>query len=157
MDREGCFRFHWRGLFSRWGASVLSGGCAPLGASVLMVSFSKKIVKCGVHPTRVPPPHTLWETLYMANLMLIMNDSKQWFNQFLSSQSLSDILFIEAMVKICFCLNISTRLALTCTTNTNQFAWFFAMEIFFKLGFTTCKAEQPLQSMELQEKEAQKD
>ena len=27
---------------------------------------------------------------------------------------------------------------------------------FFKLGFAPCKAEQPLQSMELQEKEAQK-
>ena len=29
--------------------------------------------------------------------------------------------------------------------------------IFFKLGFTPCKAEQPLQGMELQEKETQKD
>ena len=29
--------------------------------------------------------------------------------------------------------------------------------IFFKLGVTPCKAEQPLQGMELQEKEAQKD
>ena len=28
---------------------------------------------------------------------------------------------------------------------------------FFKLGFTPCKAEQPLQGIELQEKEAQKD
>ena len=28
---------------------------------------------------------------------------------------------------------------------------------FKKLGFTPCKAEQPLQGMELQEKEAQKD
>ena len=28
---------------------------------------------------------------------------------------------------------------------------------FFQLGFTPCKAEQPLQGMELQEKEAQKD
>ena len=27
----------------------------------------------------------------------------------------------------------------------------------FLLGFTTCKAKQPLQGMELQEKEAQKD
>ena len=27
----------------------------------------------------------------------------------------------------------------------------------FKLGFTPCKAEQPLRGMELQEKEAQKD
>ena len=29
--------------------------------------------------------------------------------------------------------------------------------IFFKLGFTLCKAEQPLQYMELQGKKAQKD
>ena len=29
--------------------------------------------------------------------------------------------------------------------------------LFFKLGFTPCKAKQPLQGMELQEKEAQKD
>ena len=29
--------------------------------------------------------------------------------------------------------------------------------IFFKLGFTPCKAKQPLQGMELLEKEAQKD
>ena len=29
--------------------------------------------------------------------------------------------------------------------------------IFFKLGFTPCKAEQPLRDMELQGKEAQKD
>ena len=29
--------------------------------------------------------------------------------------------------------------------------------IFLKLGFTPCKAEQPLRGMELQEKEAQKD
>ena len=29
--------------------------------------------------------------------------------------------------------------------------------IFLKLGFTPCKTEQPLQGMELQEKEAQKD
>ena len=29
--------------------------------------------------------------------------------------------------------------------------------IFFKLGFTPCKGEQPPQGMELQEKEAQKD
>ena len=28
---------------------------------------------------------------------------------------------------------------------------------FFKLGFTPCKTEQPLQGMELQEEEAQKD
>ena len=28
---------------------------------------------------------------------------------------------------------------------------------FFKLGFSTCKAEEPLQGMELQEKKAQKD
>ena len=30
-------------------------------------------------------------------------------------------------------------------------------KLFFKLGFTPCKAEQPLQGMELQEKETQKD
>ena len=30
------------------------------------------------------------------------------------------------------------------------------MIFFFKLRFTSCKAEQPLQGMELQEKEAQK-
>ena len=30
-------------------------------------------------------------------------------------------------------------------------------DFFFKLGFTLCKAEQPLWGMELQEKEAQKD
>ena len=29
--------------------------------------------------------------------------------------------------------------------------------IFFKLGFTPCKAEQPLRGIELQEKDAQKD
>ena len=29
--------------------------------------------------------------------------------------------------------------------------------LFFLLGFTPCKAEQPLQGMELQEKKAQKD
>ena len=29
--------------------------------------------------------------------------------------------------------------------------------LFFKLGFTPCMAEQPLQGMELQKKEAQKD
>ena len=31
------------------------------------------------------------------------------------------------------------------------------LHIFLKLGFTPCKAEQPLQDMELQEKEIQKD
>ena len=31
------------------------------------------------------------------------------------------------------------------------------MFFFFKLGFTPCKAEQPLRGVELQEKEAQKD
>ena len=30
-------------------------------------------------------------------------------------------------------------------------------DTFFKLGFTTCKAEQPLQGMELLDKETQKD
>ena len=31
------------------------------------------------------------------------------------------------------------------------------INIFFKLGFTPCKTEQPLQGIELQEKETQKD
>ena len=31
------------------------------------------------------------------------------------------------------------------------------MSDFFQLGFTPCRAEQPLQGMELQEKEMQKD
>ena len=34
-------------------------------------------------------------------------------------------------------------------------SWYFL--IFFSLGFTPCKAKQPLQGMELQEKGAQKD
>ena len=42
---------------------------------------------------------------------------------------------------------------MTTTTNISQEGEF----LFFKLGFTPCKAEQPLQSMELQEKEARKD
>ena len=33
----------------------------------------------------------------------------------------------------------------------------FLSKLFFQLGFTPCKAEQPLQGMELPEKEAQKD
>ena len=32
-----------------------------------------------------------------------------------------------------------------------------AFNFFFLLGFTPCKAEQPLQGMELKEKETQKD
>ena len=31
------------------------------------------------------------------------------------------------------------------------------LHFFFKLGFTPCKAEQPLQGVKLQEKETQKD
>ena len=34
---------------------------------------------------------------------------------------------------------------------------FYIFLFFFLLGFTPCKAEQPLRGMELQEKEAQKD
>ena len=34
---------------------------------------------------------------------------------------------------------------------------FSTIDIFFKLGFTPCQAEQPLKGMELQEKQAQKD
>ena len=33
----------------------------------------------------------------------------------------------------------------------------FFFYFFFKLGFTPCKVEQPLQGIELQEKETQKD
>ena len=33
----------------------------------------------------------------------------------------------------------------------------FILVFFLQLGFTPCKAEQPLQGMELQEKEAQKE
>ena len=33
----------------------------------------------------------------------------------------------------------------------------FFFLFFFQLGFTPCKAEQPLQGMELREKETQKD
>ena len=33
---------------------------------------------------------------------------------------------------------------------------FYIFLFFFELGFTPCKAEKPLQGMELQEKEAQK-
>ena len=39
-----------------------------------------------------------------------------------------------------------------CDGEIKEFFFFF-----FQLGFTPCKAEQPLQGMELQEKETQKD
>ena len=51
-------------------------------------------------------------------------------------------------------------------TQTNQkqflatlksFLSLFFRYIYFLFGFTPCKAEQPLQGMELQQKEAQKD
>ena len=35
------------------------------------------------------------------------------------------------------------------------FEWMFS-QVFFKLGFTPCKAEQPLRGMELQEKKHKK-
>ena len=38
-----------------------------------------------------------------------------------------------------------------------QFKMQHLKRFIFKSGFTPCKAEQPLQGMELQEKEAQKD
>ena len=41
------------------------------------------------------------------------------------------------------------------TLNLNIFSLIFFF--FFKLLFTPCKAEQPLQGMDLQEKETQKD
>ena len=48
------------------------------------------------------------------------------------------------------CRNIC--ISLTIVSKTSSKFWFK-----FKLGFTPCKAEQPLERMELQEKEAQKD
>ena len=44
----------------------------------------------------------------------------------------------------------------TLYTKGSQYV-FVCFFVFFKLGFTPCKAEQPLRGMELQEKEAQKD
>ena len=40
---------------------------------------------------------------------------------------------------------------------SNELWLIIYIHIFFKLGFTPCKAEQPLQGMVLQEKETQKD
>ena len=40
---------------------------------------------------------------------------------------------------------------------SNQKSYMCFSRIFLKLGFTPCKAEQPLWGMELQEKEAEKD
>ena len=37
------------------------------------------------------------------------------------------------------------------------FYFIFFIFLFFKLGFTPCKAEQPVRGMELQEKEAHQD
>ena len=58
---EGFFMF-------QWGASFLSGVCAPWGASVLMGEFSKKIVGWEAVPPPPPTPRVpkcppLWETL----------------------------------------------------------------------------------------------
>ena len=59
---------------------------------------------------------------------------------------------------------LSKSIDLKSLTQTNkikaaflQMAKCSLIRIFFKLGFTPCKAEQPLQGMELQEKEAPKD
>ena len=41
-----------------------------------------------------------------------------------------------------------------CIRLKQEIRWFF---YFFYLGFTPCKAEQPIQGTELQEKEAQED
>ena len=46
---EGFFMF-------QWGASFLSGVCAPWGASVLMGEFSKKIVGWEAVPPPLPHP-----------------------------------------------------------------------------------------------------
>ena len=54
------------------------------------------------------------------------------------------------------CMTIVTKHTLKilqCMSHRNQ--PFFIL-FFFNLGFTPCKAEQPLQGMELQEKGAQK-
>ena len=52
------------GLLFRWGASFLSGGCAPWGASVLMGRGggrgSKKVVGWGAPPT-VGNPDKYWQ------------------------------------------------------------------------------------------------
>ena len=42
-------------------------------------------------------------------------------------------------------------------TNFEKLLFSSGGNLFFKQGFTPCKAEQPLQGMELQEKETQKD
>ena len=48
---EGCFTFQWGGgggaLFSRWGASFLSGRCAPCGVGIAFDGRLKKIVGWG--------------------------------------------------------------------------------------------------------------
>ena len=45
----------------------------------------------------------------------------------------------------------------TCTRNgTINSEWISSWCLLIELGFTACKAEQPLRGMELQEKEAQK-
>ena len=41
--------------------------------------------------------------------------------------------------------------------NTPRTVSVMSIFFFFQLGFTSCKAEQPLRGMELQEEEAQKD
>ena len=55
------------------------------------------------------------------------------------------LIFIEIEALIYF----GTKLDLTGGTGL--------IVLFFKLGFTPCKAEQPLQGIKLQEKEIQKD
>ena len=57
---EGCFTFQWGGVFQIVGASFLSGGCGPWGASVLIGrGLSKKIVGWGRHPPCPPSHHPL--------------------------------------------------------------------------------------------------
>lgn len=47
--------FQWVGLFFRWGASVLSGGCAPWGVLVLMGEVFEKNSKMGEVPHHASP------------------------------------------------------------------------------------------------------
>ena len=57
---EGCFAFQWGvGLFFRWGASFLSGGCG----------FEKIVGWGGVPPPM--PPLPVWENLYSSNKVTV--------------------------------------------------------------------------------------
>ena len=53
-------------------------------------------------------------------------------------------------------LNFDISISFHQTKNAFSYNIVIFFLFFFKLGFTPCKAEQPLRGMELQEKEAQK-